>query len=428
MTATPAQQRVRVRLPEGFLGRLALVALGALVVRVVYVLAAKLDEPPMGDAIYYNGQARALAFGDGFADPFMGGPTAEHPPLTAMVLSPVSLVVRVFDADTSGLLAQRFAMVVLGVVVVVLIGLIGRAVAGDRVGLAAAGIAALYPNLWVNDALVMSETIATLTVALAILLAYRYWRTPTTVNVIWLGGACGLAALARAELALLVPLVVWPMVVIAWRADTRRLLAAAGFATLASVVVVSPWVVANLIRFEEPVLFSDNDGLTLCGANTDAVYYGRGTGLWALDCAFIETPPGDRSVRSAALRDEAVDYVSDHLERVPIVVAARVARVWSAWDPAGMVDYNRNEGREPAVSWAGFASFWILVPFAVLGARALRRSRIPVTPLVAQFVLVTITAAAIYGLVRFRVPAEVALVVLAAVPIGTWLDRRAAVR
>ena len=55
----------------------------------------------------------------------------------------------------------------------------------------------------------------------------------------------------------------------------------------------------------------------------------------------------------------------------------------------------------------------------------LRRRRVPITPLVAQFVIVTLTAAAIYGLVRFRVPAEVSLVVLAAVAADHVWARRA---
>ena len=53
----------------------------------------------------------------------------------------------------------------------------------------------------------------------------------------------------------------------------------------------------------------------------------------------------------------------------------------------------------------------------------LRRRHVPITPLVSQFVIVTVTAAAIYGLVRFRVPAEVSVVVLAAVAVDHWWGR-----
>jgi uncharacterized membrane protein YoaK (UPF0700 family) len=89
-----------------------------------------------------------------------------------------------------------------------------------------------------------------------------------------------------------------------------------------------------------------------------------------------------------------------------------------------MARYNEGEGRELWASWLGFATFLILVPFAVAGVVLLRRRRVPLTPLVAQFVLVTVTAALIYGLVRFRTPAEVSLVVLAAVAVDRLFARR----
>jgi hypothetical protein len=132
----------------------------------------------------------------------------------------------------------------------------------------------------------------------------------------------------------------------------------------------------------------------------------------------------DAGAVSNRLRRQGFDYATDHLDRVPVVVAARVARVWSLYAPGYMADYNAGEGRERWASWLGFVSFWLFVPVAVVGGVALRRRGVPLTPLVAQFVMVTITAVAIYGLVRFRVPAEVALVALAAVGADRLSGRR----
>jgi hypothetical protein len=87
-----------------------------------------------------------------------------------------------------------------------------------------------------------------------------------------------------------------------------------------------------------------------------------------------------------------------------------------------MADYNEGEGREPWASWMAFVAFWLLVPFAIAGGVILRR-RALLTPLAAQFVMVTIIAAAVYGLVRFRTPAEVSMVVLAAVALDRLVDR-----
>jgi 4-amino-4-deoxy-L-arabinose transferase-like glycosyltransferase len=403
---------------------LLLIVLGAFALRVGYVMLAKRSEPLVGDQLYYNAQANTLARGHGFTDFRDGTQTAEHPPLTALALTPTSWVMERFDPGGSHVLAQRLTMTMFGAAVVVLIGLLGRSVAGPRAGLLAAAVAALYPNLWINDGLVMSETLATLAVALAILLTYRFIRAPNPLNAVWVGAACGLAMLARAELGLLLPLMVLPVALLLKSLPVVRQLVLFLVACLGALVIVSPWLIANLTRFDEPVLFSTNDGLTICGANLQRTWYGDGTGLWALDCAGHPVPPGDRSVVSNTLRSEGLHFIRDHLGRLPVVVAVRVARVWSLYAPGQMASYNVNEGRDEAVSWAGFVTFWILVPCAVAGGVVLRRRRVPITPLVAQFVVVTVTAAAIYGLVRFRIPAEVSLVVLAAVAVDGWLGGR----
>lgn len=403
---------------------LLLIAVGALGLRLVYIAVAKADEQPLGDAVYYNAQANTLADGKGFADPFEGDPTAEHPPMTALVLAPVSWVVHEVAPESDRVLAHRVTMAVFGAGVVFVIGLVGLRVGGPRAAYLAAVIAALYPNLWINDGLVMSETLAALAVALAILLTYSYISKPTVRAAVYVGLVCGAAMLVRSELGLLLPCMFIPVVLLVRDQPlaTRWRRAAAG--VVAAGLVAAVWVVPNLVRFDKPVLFSTNDGLTLCGANVDPVFYGRGTGLWALDCAFYPVPPGDRSVKSNELRKRAIEYVGDHKSRVPIVVTARVARVWNLWDPSGMVDYNENEGREPLVSWLGFVTFWVLVIPAAYGAVVLRRRRVWLLPLLSQIVVVTITAAFIYGLARFRVPAEVSLVVLAAVGVDAVLSRR----
>jgi 4-amino-4-deoxy-L-arabinose transferase-like glycosyltransferase len=402
--------------------------LAALALRVGYVALVKHDEPRKGDQIYYNVAADQLARGNWFTDPRDGTETAQHPPLTAIALTPTSWVGEQLDPDGDHVLSQRLTMAVFGAGVVALIGLVGRTVAGERAGLIAAAIAALYPNLWMNDGLIMSETLATGAVAVAILLAYRFGRTTRWQDAAWLGVACGIAMLARAELGLLLPIMVLPVALFARALTVGRRLVLFLVSCGAALLVVSPWLLANLTRFDEPVLFSTNDGLTVCGANNDGSYYGRGTGLWALEpCGAYLQPLSELGLEASTLsndlRRKGLDYLADHLDRLPVVVVARVARVWSAYAPGYMAEYNLGEGREEWASWLGFAAFWVLVPFTVAGAVSLRRRRVPITPLVAQFVIVTVTAAAVYGLVRFRVPAEVSIVTLSAVAADRALAR-----
>jgi hypothetical protein len=68
--------------------------------------------------------------------------------------------------------------------------------------------------------------------------------------------------------------------------------------------------------------------------------------------------------------------------------------------------------------------FWPLVALAAAGVVVLRRRRVALLPLLVPIVVVTLDAAAFYGLVRFRVPAEVSIVVLAAIGLDALATRR----
>jgi 4-amino-4-deoxy-L-arabinose transferase-like glycosyltransferase len=407
---------------------LLLIALAALVLRVGYVAFAKTNQPIHGDQLFYNAEANRLARGDGFLEPFDPqalsrgviregkDPAADHPPLTVIVLAPVSFV------TSEALIPQRLTMAVLGTLAVVIIGLLARRLGGDRAGWIAAGIAAIYPNLWVNDGLIMSETIATLVVALALLYAYRLIREPNIWNALIVGALCGLAALTRAELVLLVPLLAVPAALVARSIATAQRWKLAGIGVLAAAVLIAPWVGYNLSRFDEPTYLSTNDGIALLGSNCDSVYYGNGIGLTDLKC-LGPNPRGDQSVDSKIFRDRAFDYIRDHKKRAVLVAFARVGRTWSLFRPWDMVSYNKGEGREGWVTTLGLIAYYPLLIAAVGGWVVMRRRRRRSWPLLVPALIVTISSAATYGQTRFRVPAEPTLVVLAAVAIAAVVAR-----
>jgi 4-amino-4-deoxy-L-arabinose transferase-like glycosyltransferase len=381
----------------------------ALVVRVGYVVGAKRHEPPKGDAIFYTLQAAQLAGGGGFTDPMTGRPAADHPPFTALSLVPAAWLT---DND---LVAMRLTNCVIGTGAVAAIALLARRLAGPRTALTAAAIAAVYPGLWVNDGVLMAESLAALAVAVVLVAAYRLHARPSLLGAVNLGLLVGGATLVRSELALLWPFVVVP-VLVTMPGVVRQQRAVWAAASLVAVALpIAPWAIYNSARFDRPVLLSTNGGPTIAGANCDDTYFGRGIGFWSYDCATANLPAGDASTVSAALRRRSIDYARHHTTRLPLVVAAREGRVWSVFKVRDMVSLNRGEGRERWASWLAFGSFWLLVPVGSMGWRRLRTRGAFTAPLTLLVAHVALVAALFYGLVRFRVPFEVVLVVLAGV-------------
>jgi 4-amino-4-deoxy-L-arabinose transferase-like glycosyltransferase len=397
---------------------LAVVVVAGLL-RVAYVLAAKRGEPVVGDQIYYSAQAVRLADGQWFADPFRPGRfAADHPPLTALALAPVSW------SDDDPFLAQRLAMAVYGTGVVVGIGLLVRSLGSRRAALIATALAAVYGALWMNDALMMSETFAAGAVVGVLLAVYAYRRRRDPWLAVAVGLAVGLAGLARAELLLLGPLLAIPLTLRRDGTVLRRRLLHLALAGGAAAAVVAPWVIRNQVRFEESTWMSTQDGLTLLGANCPESYSGPGKGFWILQCADrVEVPAdADQSQRSRRYREAALDYVGDHVSTLPSVVAARLGRGLSLWQTEQMIFLNTGEGRETWASRIGLWQYRILLPLAAYGIWRWP-ARGPRWPLVTTATLGVLVIVALYGIPRFRIPTEVAIVVGAAMALDDLAAR-----
>ena len=404
------------------LGGITLFGLGF---RVGYVLLVTRNENSrIYDSFWYGVTGNGLAQGQFFRTPFGTAPTAAHPPLTSLILGGVTLPFGVHHG--TGL--QRITMAVLGAGTVLCVGLLGRAVAGPWVGLVAAGLAALAPNFWIPNGIVMSETPAMLLMALILLAVVRLLRSPTWVNAALLGVACGAEALVRAEFILFVPALLVPAALAARRVGVLRRFALAGVGVLAVLVVLAPWVGRNLATFEDPTYLSTGDGLALLGANCAQAYGGKGLGTWHLGCVSSINSP-DESVKSSLDRRAAIRYMEHHAARLPVVMLARIGRLWDFYQPLQMVHTDVNEGRPEPAARAGLIVYYALLPAAVAGIVILRRRRLRQWFLLVPAGVLTLVSALYYGSVRFRAPFEVCLVVLAAPALVLsfrWLGRRVA--
>jgi 4-amino-4-deoxy-L-arabinose transferase-like glycosyltransferase len=396
-----------------FATRLAAIAGVGLAIRLVYALVLFGSRDPQGDGREFHLLANTLAKSGRYLEPLLylyrdrAIPTAEKPPLyPALLALPSALGLDSYDA-------HRVASCLMGTAGVVLIGLLGRRVGGSGIGLIAAALAAVYPALWMLDGSLRSESLYLPLIALVLLLAYRLRDKPGWRSAALLGGAIGLAALTRSEALLLVPLL------LPWR---RPKLAAAVVA--GCFVVVAPWLARNWITFDQPTAISTNEGGLLAGANCPAAYYGDRIGAWSCFPVNDRAWGTNEAVISGHQRRRALEYASDHAGRVPAVVGVRVLRVWDLWEPRSTAGFEALiADRDVTAQRAAMLSLYLLVPFAIAGAVVLRWRGEPLRILVAPIVFVTLVAALSYGSTRFRVAAEPAIVVLAAVGGAAAWDR-----
>lgn len=383
-----------------------------------------------GDQAFYHLQANDLADWLGFTYRHPAGEnitTAVHPPLHSSVLALASLL----GLDSPGW--HRVIGALLGAGTVLVAGLVARRMVGDRAAVLAAAVVAVAPTLWINDAMVLSESTYALTVAMLLLAAVELVARPTRGRAAALGAAVALATLARAEAAALVVVLAVPVVLALRAGDGSRLprrsrVALLGWLALAGVAVGLPWVGRNLTAFERPALVSTGGGFVLEIASCDETFSGDLLGYWSVTC---DGPwaAGDETATEAVKRERGLEYLTAHRDRLPIVVAARVARMWDVWRPAQSVTFNdffERRGRATS-QWAIWA-WWAMLVIAVPGVWALRRRAVLMVPFAAVAVTTSLAAAMSFGITRYRTGLEVAIAILAGVGVDRLLRWRASTR
>jgi hypothetical protein len=397
-----------------WLAMTAAVALGA-VVRITYLI---LWAPTfvLGDGFSYHLEALRIADGLGYTSPAadMGAELAHHPPAW------VTLLAGVTEAGGRSLRAHQATGLVIGLGVIVVTGLVGRRYAGRRVGAVAALVAAIYPGFWVLDVQILSEPLGLLFVGLLTLVLADLWQRPTVARALLAGAIGGALALVRSEQLALFVIAVAPTILLNPRIAVRRRVTWSAAATATAAVLIAPWGIYNLGRFDEPVLLSTNAGSTLLSGNCPPwTYGGELMGFHDNRCLFqlgARTPGDDRSEVDVAARAEAFDNMRNNLDRLPATMLARYGRTFGVFRPSQTVgDAAAWFGSATWPIWAWVAAFWLLLPLAAYGCIILRGAKTFLWPLVAPLVITLLVVTVAYGELRYHAPSDLGIVVLAAV-------------
>ncbi len=332
---------------------------------------------------------------------------------------------------------QRFLISFVGTSTVVLVAILARRLAGDLAGWIAAGLAAVHPLLWINDAMLMSESLYQPAVVIVMIAAVIYCEAPSRKRAAIVGVTIGLAALVRAEAALLGIVLLVPLCLFGRIVMTRRLWHLI-FSGVAALLVVSPWVIYNNLRFEAPVTLTAGSGSVLMAGSCETAWSGPRMGSW-WDCfserglwdeyeeefpGVMDTPPSERTIYDESLIDSfnrrhAFSYMADNLDRLPVVMLARAGRALDFFRVQDSLDNNTGlEGRFKRPSQVGLALYYLLIVPLLIGIYRMRKVGLRLTPLLAWWPLVIATAALTFALTRYRVPVDLAMIVLAGVAAG----------
>jgi 4-amino-4-deoxy-L-arabinose transferase-like glycosyltransferase len=316
------------------LGLLAVVVL-ATAARAAMLLGT-LHFTLFGDPEDYQRHAVSIAIGHGFAPTAIasaGTPSAFRPPGYPLTLGGLYAVVGVHPQ------AGRALSALLGVVTVVLIAYLGRAVWGRRTGLVAGGIAAVFPPLVALNASLLSEALfLPLELAFALTLVMLARHPDRTRWALAAGAACALAALTRAvaDAWMLIALAV----ILTAAVPGARKWRSAAAAIAAFVIVLVPWTIRNAAVLHALVPISTESGYTLAGqynpvAGADNQYQAvwrdplEVSSIRAKVVPLYRRPGGVNEAQlDHALRNAGLDYLGAHPGHLPVATGFDTLRLF----------------------------------------------------------------------------------------------------
>ena len=318
-------EQVRRQVVVHFWRWLGLITASALALRLLVVILSR-HEKVTGDGYEWAAQGNLNAAGHWFVSPFTLKPDALRPPAWAMVLT----IWAWFGQHSS--LSQQVLGCLIGSVTVLLVGLCGRQLVGTEsaslrlVSRLATQVCGLYERAILSETLLLPE------IALFILLVYRFRENPTLRVAAVLGGMSGLMAVTRSEQVLTFPLVVLPAILGVNRHNWRRAVAWLVVAAAVLVLLIVPWTIFNVGRFDRPVLLSNGFGPAVATGNCGPAYYGPDIGYGEVSCLYPYYT-GDQSVVDSKYVHNGLRYAENHASRLPLVVFAREGRAFGFWNP-----------------------------------------------------------------------------------------------
>jgi 4-amino-4-deoxy-L-arabinose transferase-like glycosyltransferase len=405
----------------------------ALLVRVIYNVTVAYHYYPLHDSLFYQVIGFNLLTEHCFClHSYI--PTVGRAPLWSAIIAVIA-----FFLGPSDFYARLFLCFV-GSGTCVLLYLFARDVFGRRLGVLAGIIAAIYPELYIYDGWLYTES---LYIFLLLALCYGLYRLQRTSerSQWWLWIVCGLLlgllSLTRPNgMIVLGLLFVWAIMLVwvkrmAWQATVKGVV----IATLVALALIVPWTLRNYLVSHAFIPVATGDGIVLLGAYNDEVVTEPGYEVsWinplksspevAKPFPLFTCSASCEVAQDKSYRDHAEEWMEGHLSSMPYLLTFHFLNMWQP---------DTHESDLPTDRFPQQLSSLIVlvmmrtfpIPIFILAAFGLLATVKQWRDLLFVYFMIVLTIAecvVFYGSPRFRAPIEPMLILLAVGAIW-WLLR-----
>jgi 4-amino-4-deoxy-L-arabinose transferase-like glycosyltransferase len=313
----------------------------------------------------------------------------------------------------------------IGVLVVGLVGLLGRMLWGRRVGLIALGLAAIYLPLVLMSGVLMSEPLYTAFMLAAICAVLRWRSHGGRLTLATAGMLAGLSALTRDNGVI----VLVGVAVLAgsghsprgWMVRLRPTL----LVTAVAVLTIAPWTIRNAVVMGGFLPISDETGPTLIGtynpvSMANRTQPGLRTGVAGLTMYrefFREAPAHSELTINSVLTHDSITFALDHPAYIATVLWHNTLRLLDLHGVGRIRFGARTIGLPPGVTLAGAIMFYVVALLALGGVFLPAPRRVPRAVWIIPALQFLTTVLVIVETPRFRAPLEPFILLLAALSL-----------
>jgi 4-amino-4-deoxy-L-arabinose transferase-like glycosyltransferase len=408
----------------------------ALAVRVAYNLTVARNYVPQHDSLSYYMLGVHIVTEHCFCvQPYM--PTVYRAPFWPAV---IAVIVALFGQHAE---LPRYFLCLVGSGTCVLVYLFARDLFGWRIGLLAGAFAAIYPELYIYDGWLYTESVYILLFFGFCYAVYRLQRDRKPANWIWCGILLGMLTLTRPNGILVLVLFLFWAIIMGWRKVLPwQLLAKSALGiTLITIIFVVPWTIRNYNVSHAFVLVANGDGTVLLGAyNSQTVYLpsypGGVPGTWINP--LVSSPaiahkypdfcvPACEVARDNYFKDQAILWIKSHLNLMPHLLKLHFINMWQPATFEADLPVDKYFWQRSSKIVLDMMNTFPIAVFIMAGlGLALTWQRWREFLFVYLMILMTIAQCIIfYGIPRFRAPIEPILILLGAGALW-WLTSREA--